>query len=307
MIRQMPVKPLHFPELFEEYGSGSIARLPLHRNGGVEIHYLAKGHLHWEIEGRAFLVPPHSVFFTFPWEEHGSCLDFEPGHFFHFLVFRVKNPLAREAARLRLADDFALPEPQQAEVFKCLAAARERCLAATPAFAWLIAQLSQELAAPGLLARTKVVALSQAILCELVRCVNLASTRDPARSERERIVQTFLERLRSDCAECWTLDEMATACRLKRTQFETLIKEATGDTPFLLLNRFRVRRAQLALIHEEKTITEIAYDCGFGSSQYFARVFQKLVGTTPSEYRRQRGDFADYDRRFHEALARLRS
>ena len=70
-------------------------RLPVHQNGGFEVHYIAKGHLHWEIEGRPFLVAPRSVFFTFPWERHGSCVDFEPGHLFHeFLCFCSRSILS---------------------------------------------------------------------------------------------------------------------------------------------------------------------------------------------------------------------
>ena len=98
---------------------------------------------------------------------------------------------------------------------------------------------------------------------------------------------------------------MAAACRLKRTQFAILTKKLTGDAPSLLLNRFRVRQAQQSLKTSNKSITEIAFNTGFDSSQYFSRVFQKLAGTTPSEYRRERGSLAAYDRRFLKALTRL--
>jgi len=101
------------------------------------------------------------------------------------------------------------------------------------------------------------------------------------------------------------LETMATACNLKRTQFEILTKKLTGDTPSLLLTRFRVRQAQQALNNGNQPITEIAFDAGFDSGQYFSRVFQKLAGTTPSEYRRQRGNLDSYDRRFLNALTQL--
>src|SRR5271155_5252081 len=80
LVRQLPQKPRRFFDLFEEYGQGSIARLPPHQNGGLELHYISSGHLHWRIEDRVYLVPPRSVFFTFPWEKHGGTSDFEPGH-----------------------------------------------------------------------------------------------------------------------------------------------------------------------------------------------------------------------------------
>jgi len=73
----------------------------------------------------------------------------------------------------------------------------------------------------------------------------------------------------------------------------------------LLLNRFRVRKAQQFLNTDAKTITEIAFDLGFDSSQYFSKVFRRLTGITPSHYRQVRGNLALYDQRFRRALARI--
>jgi AraC family L-rhamnose operon regulatory protein RhaS len=305
--RHFPRKPRHFPELFEEYGSGSIARLPVHQNGGFEVHYIAKGHLHWEIEGRPFLVAPHSVFFTFPWERHGSCVDFEPGHLFHFVVYRLKDAGDGNAIGLRLADGFGLSDSEQAGIFRALSAAGTRCFMASADFAWAMTRLTAELEKPGILARTSVVALSRTVLCELVRSIHHTKSQNTENSASQRRVLDFVEELRARCPEPWTLDSMAEACRLKRTQFETLTRELTGDAPSFLLNRFRVRQSQLSLKNNDKSITDVAFEAGFGSSQYFARVFKGLVGMTPSEYRHQRGNMARYDRHFLRALARLKS
>lgn len=305
--RHFPRKPRHFSELFEEYGSGSIARLPVHQNGGFEVHYIAKGHLHWEIEGRPFLVAPRSVFFTFPWERHGSCVDFEPGHLFHFVVYRLKHRGAPETNAPRLVDGFGLSDPEQAEIFGALSAATNRCFTASTDFAWAMTRLTAELEKPGLMARMSVIALSRTVLCELVRSIHLTETQNPENSASQRRVLDFVEKLRTRCSEPWTLDSMAAACRLRRTQFEMLTKELTGDAPSSLLNRFRVRQSQLSLKNNDKSITDVAFEAGFGSSQYFARVFRSLVGMTPSEYRHQRGNMARYDRYFLRALARLKN
>jgi AraC-like DNA-binding protein len=306
MIRRLPRKPRQFFDLFEEYGSGSIARLPEHRNGGLEIHYISQGHLHWEIEGRPFLVPPHSVFFTFPWEKHGSCADFEPGHFFHFVVFRMRNPEERNPRKFRLVPGFGLSNSEQNEIFRRLSSVRNRCFAASPDFAWVMARLAGELIQPGFMARTNIVALSRAMLCELIKNVRPSEVRNHKNSLSEPRVLKFANELRTRCAEPWTLASMAAACRLKRTQFEILAKELTGDTPSRLLNRFRVRQSQAPLKSSNKTITEIAFDAGFSSSQYYSRIFRNLVGITPSQYRRQKGNLARYDRRFLKILKELK-
>jgi AraC family L-rhamnose operon regulatory protein RhaS len=307
MIRQVPRKPRQFFDLFEEYGSGSIARLPKHHNGGLEVHYIARGHLHWEIEGRPFLVPPRSVFFTFPWEKHGSCADFEPGHFFHFVVFRIQKPEKKDLKRIRLARGFGLSNAEQSEIFSQLASVRNRCFAASPDFAWVMARLARELAQPAALARTNIIALSRAVLCELVKNANVTEVQNQKNPLSEPRVLRFVDELRARCAEPWTLDSMAGACRLKRTQFETLTKELTGDTPSRLLNRFRIRQSQQPLRSTKKTITEIAFNSGFSSSQHFARIFKNLTGITPTQYRRRRGSLAVYDQRFLRVLTEIKA
>lgn len=39
------------------------------------------------------------------------------------------------------------------------------------------------------------------------------------------------------------------------------------------------------LLHTEKSITDVANDCGFSDPLYFSRQFRKLVGFTPRLYR----------------------
>ena len=73
---------------------------------------------------------------------------------------------------------------------------------------------------------------------------------------------------------------------LGRTRLSQLIKERTGDSPIIHLNRLRIRKAQELLRHTGQSVTEIAFACGFQSSQYFARTFKQLTGgRTPRGYR----------------------
>lgn len=232
-------------------------------------------------------------------------MDFEPGHFFHFAVFRVKEQRRVGPKKVRLVSGFGLSETEQEQIFRKLLSARNRCFSAGHDLGWIIARLVRELTQPGAMARTNVIALSRAALCELVKSVHSLRNQNQKNSPGEQKVLQFVDDLRLNCSKAWTLDAMAAACRLKRTQFEILTKNLTGDTPLFLLNRFRVRQSQQFLKSSGKTITEIAFDAGFGSSQYFSRVFQNLVGTTPSEYRRHQGNLAAYDQRFFGALTQL--
>ena len=50
---------------------------------------------------------------------------------------------------------------------------------------------------------------------------------------------------------------------------------------------YRLRRACQRLAESNEPITQIAFNCGFGSSSYFAKVFRNAYGRTPVEYRKE--------------------
>ncbi|MDO5424094.1 MAG: response regulator [Eubacteriales bacterium] len=54
------------------------------------------------------------------------------------------------------------------------------------------------------------------------------------------------------------------------------------------LNKIRVEKACRLLEAEETAISEISHQVGYSDHSYFCRVFKKLTGTTPSEYRKRK-------------------
>jgi AraC family transcriptional regulator, transcriptional activator for feuABC-ybbA operon len=70
------------------------------------------------------------------------------------------------------------------------------------------------------------------------------------------------------------------------TYFSTLFKEQTGQSPIQYLNKLRIDRAKQLLRSTSMPITQIAADVGFTDSFYFARIFTKSTGFSPSEYRK---------------------
>jgi len=53
------------------------------------------------------------------------------------------------------------------------------------------------------------------------------------------------------------------------------------------VSRLRVEQAKNLLLNPHLRVSEIAYEIGFQSLTHFNRVFKKIVGQSPSEYRRQ--------------------
>lgn len=70
-----------------------------------------------------------------------------------------------------------------------------------------------------------------------------------------------------------------------RARMFQLFKSGLGLTPNDYLQRLRVEKAQELLRETRKSVTQIALDTGFNSSQYFSTVFRRYTGQTPARYR----------------------
>lgn len=58
-----------------------------------------------------------------------------------------------------------------------------------------------------------------------------------------------------------------------------------GCSTLEFINRYRLQKAKEALLRTDKSITEIAYRCGYNSIHYFSRLFKKVEGCSPKSYR----------------------
>ena len=109
------------------------------------------------------------------------------------------------------------------------------------------------------------------------------------KSRSETMIQTFFHELKTipqQLEHPWTLKEMARLCRISPSQFSQHCRRLTNYSPIQALNHLRIERAKEMLKEEpECSTTEIAMKCGFTTSQYFATVFRKWTGQSPSEFR----------------------
>lgn len=69
--------------------------------------------------------------------------------------------------------------------------------------------------------------------------------------------------------------------------FHRIFTFLIGETPIDYIQRLRVEKAAWKLREEEQqSVTEIAYECGFGSVSLFSRTFKKYFNMTPSKFRK---------------------
>jgi len=84
-----------------------------------------------------------------------------------------------------------------------------------------------------------------------------------------------------------SLEHMAKALNVSTFYFCKMFKKATGLTFTDYVARTRVERAKVLLLDPNVRISEAAYDSGFASITHFNRMFKRIVGQSPTEYRRK--------------------
>ncbi len=69
--------------------------------------------------------------------------------------------------------------------------------------------------------------------------------------------------------------------------FSRLFCQYTGDRPLSYINDKRIERAQYLITTTNMPYSDIAKEIGFDHLPYFSKIFKKLIGMTPSEYKRK--------------------
>jgi AraC-like DNA-binding protein len=84
-----------------------------------------------------------------------------------------------------------------------------------------------------------------------------------------------------------SLEQVATAVHTSKFYFCKMFKKATGINFTNYLSRVRTERAKNLLLNPNLRVSEIAYEVGFQSLTHFNRVFKRILGRSPTDYREQ--------------------
>ena len=91
--------------------------------------------------------------------------------------------------------------------------------------------------------------------------------------------------IREHHAEDLSLAQVARSANASQFYFCKLFRRTTGLTFTKFLSRVRIESAKRLLINPHLRVSEVAYEVGFQSLTHFNRVFQKILGHSPTEYR----------------------
>ena len=117
-----------------------------------------------------------------------------------------------------------------------------------------------------------------------------ASTTSWSGALRDRAVRAALELLHGDVGFGWTLDELARRVGVSRSVLAARFRAAVGDTPLNHLRTLRMQAAMRLLAETDDRLDAVATAVGYQDAFGFSKVFKKVVGTSPREFRRQQAE-----------------
>ncbi len=104
-------------------------------------------------------------------------------------------------------------------------------------------------------------------------------------SRRVKLVMEYLERHYS---EHISLSTVAALVNMSTSSFSRFIKLRTGNNFIDCLNEIRVSAVARLLVDEPtNSVADIAYRCGFNNISNFNRIFKRMRGFTPQQFREQ--------------------
>ncbi len=111
--------------------------------------------------------------------------------------------------------------------------------------------------------------------------IMIKNKQQESNSRLERIMTYIDENYAKDIS----LDEIAEKFGLHKVYLSKIFKELHGESINDYIRTLRVKKAKELLCKDELSVSEIVYEVGFNNPQTFFRIFKKIVGLSPRDYK----------------------
>ncbi|WP_018612506.1 AraC family transcriptional regulator [Segetibacter koreensis] len=101
-------------------------------------------------------------------------------------------------------------------------------------------------------------------------------------------IDLAIDFLRKNVNQLLTLQQISASVNLSPSHFSSIFKKKTGFTPIEYFNHLKVQQACQYLLFTSMRIKEISLELGIEDQYYFSRLFSKVMGISPIDYREKR-------------------
>lgn len=107
--------------------------------------------------------------------------------------------------------------------------------------------------------------------------------------QKRKIIKTALEFLERNYSSNIGLNEVADYIGMNPSYFSILFKKQIGETFTDYFIKFRIEKAKSLLVRSNIKVHDVAQMVGYGDTKHFSKIFKRVVGITPFEYRERNG------------------
>jgi len=236
--------------------------------GCIEIHYGIRNALSFGFNNRVYRLAPGDVFVNLPNERHTVSVH-PKGLILYWMIVRLD---ANEPTFLQQ------PPSEAAALRQALLHIPHRHFRGTPTIKRLFQSLHMLVDEPATPLRT--LRLRTATL-ELLMEVMSAARGHTVPADESRL-ESILHEIQNHPEKSFSVEALARQAGMAPNHFITRFRNLTGLPPRQFLLDCRMKAARRLLQEERsRTVTEIALQLGFCSSQHFASLFKRHTGVTP--------------------------
>jgi AraC-like DNA-binding protein len=131
---------------------------------------------------------------------------------------------------------------------------------------------------------------SQQLLCGIVMHLlgnlNYIAHNSFTADRMDQIIEQSKAIMQEKAAQNLDLEVLAEQLNVSYSWFRKIFREYTGYPPAKYFMMVKLHRAQYLLVNTQESIKEIAFSLGFKSPEHFYTTFKRVMGSTPSVYRK---------------------
>ncbi len=102
----------------------------------------------------------------------------------------------------------------------------------------------------------------------------------------QHIINRIRDYIRKNYQKRLSLDDIADEFFINRTYLSELFRERLGKNFVQYKNEVRIEQAKILLKDTQLPVSQIAAQCGFDNTSYFALVFRQITGLSPGQFRK---------------------
>jgi AraC-like DNA-binding protein len=248
----------------------------------IRIYYVLEGRFEWVIQDRHSILYPGDLAIILPQQTfrgEKDLIDIGTMFWIHIQVERMEND-----SRIVLGNWSGLSESESRTIGRVLHLNNTSVLVRMKDAHLILQAIQTELFQQQIGYQTRV----NQLVDELLILVARQSTHQyNLQRDFPKVFVKLEQALRQNLSYQWTVEEMAAMVGLGTTAFNERVKSYSGFSPLNYLINIRISEAIKLLRRPESSVTSIALDTGFYSSQHFSTTFKKLTGYTPGEFRKK--------------------